>query len=63
MESPVATERAFACGNGTYYVAECCGTFIVQKQGWFGRSFVAYARAEAIGRIEADAHCWMVRAA
>lgn len=65
MEAPVAAERAFTCGTGKYYVTECCGTFIVQKQGWFGRSFVGYARdvAEAIARIESDAQCWTVRAA
>ena len=65
MEALVAAERAFTCGTGKYYVTECCGTFIVQKQGWFGRSFVGYARdvAEAIARIESDAHCWTVRAA
>jgi hypothetical protein len=65
MEVPVAAQHAFTCGAGKYYVTECHGYFIVQKQGWFGRSFVSYARdlAEAITRIESDAHCWTVRAA
>lgn len=65
MEVPVAAQHAFTCGTGKYYVTECHGHFIVQKQGWFGRSFVSYARdlAEAIARIESDAHCWTVRAA
>lgn len=61
----MATERAFTCGTGKYYVTECNGTFVVQKQGWFGRTFVGYGHdlAEAILRIETDAHCWTVRAA
>jgi hypothetical protein len=65
MEIPVAAQHAFTCGTGKYYVTERHGYFIVQKQGWFGRSFVSYARdlAEAIARIESDAHCWTVRAA
>lgn len=65
MEVPVAAERAFTCGTGKYFVTECSGYFIVQKQGWFGRSFVSYARdlAEAIACIEANAHCWTIHAA
>lgn len=61
----MAAERAFSCGAGKYYVTERSGTLIVQKQGWFARSFVCYASdlAEAITRIEADAHCWVIRAA
>lgn len=61
----MAAERAFTCGTGKYFVTECCGYFIVQKQDWFGRSFISYAHdlAEAITRIEADAHCWTIRAA
>lgn len=61
----MATERAFTCGDGRYYVTESHGTFIVHKQGWFGRSYVCYAHdlGEAITRIEADAHCWIIRAA
>jgi hypothetical protein len=60
-----AAERAFICGNNKYYVAEDHGTFIVQRQDWFGRTFITYARnlAEAITRIETDAHCWQIRAA
>lgn len=58
-------ERTFSCGNSKYYVVECCGTYIVQRQGWLGRTFVTYARslAEAIARIETDARCWQIRAA
>ena len=58
-------ERSFSCGNSKYYVAESHGYFIVQRQDWLGRTFIAYARslAEAIARIEADAHCWQIRAA
>jgi hypothetical protein len=65
MEAPVPAERAFTCGTGKYFVTERSGTFIVQKQDWSGKSFVAYARdlAEAIALIEADAHCWTVRPA
>lgn len=61
----MASERAFSCGNNKYYVVEDHGTFIVQRQSWFGRTFVTYARnlAEAIVRIETDAHCWKIRAA
>lgn len=61
----MAAERAFTCGSGKYFVTECCGYFIVQKQSWFGRSFVSYARdlTEAIARIETDAHCWTIRTA
>lgn len=61
----MAAERAFTCGTGKYFVTECRGTFIVQKQNLFGKSFVAYAHdlAEAIARIETDAHCWTVRTA
>jgi hypothetical protein len=57
-------ERAFSCGNNKYYVVECHGYFIVQRQDWLGRSFITYARsiAEAILRIEADARCWRIRA-
>lgn len=64
-EVPMASERAFTCGNSKYYVVEYYSTFIVQRQDWFGRAFVTYARdlAEAIARIEADAHCWQIRAA
>ncbi len=61
----MVAERAFTYGSGKYYVTERCGTLIVEKQGWFARSFVCYARdlAEAIMRIETDAHCWVIRAA
>lgn len=61
----MAAEHVFTCGTGKYYVTDRGGTLIVQKQGWFGRSFVCYARdlAEAIARIESDAHCWVIRAA
>jgi hypothetical protein len=61
----MASERAFSCGNSKYYVVECHGTFIVQRQGWLDRTFIAYADslAEAIARIEADAHSWQIRAA
>jgi hypothetical protein len=61
----MASERAFICGNSKYYVVECYGTFIVQRQDWLGRAFITYARnlAEAIARIEADAHSWQIRAA
>lgn len=61
----MAAEHAFTCGTSTYFVTECCSYFVVQKQSWFGRSFVSYARdlAEAIARIETDAHCWTIRAA
>jgi hypothetical protein len=46
-------------------VVESHGYFIVQRQDWLGRTFITYARslAEAIARIEADAHCWRIRAA
>jgi hypothetical protein len=58
-------ERGFSCGNSKYYVVESHGDFIVQRQDWLGRTFITYARslAEAIARIEADAHCWRIRAA
>jgi hypothetical protein len=58
-------ERAFSCGNNKYYVVECHGYFIVQRQDWLGRTFITYAStlAEAVVRIEADAHCWRIRAA
>ena len=61
----MASERAFICGNSKYYVVEHHGTLIVQRQNWLGRSFITYAHnlAEAIARIEADAHCWQIRAA
>jgi hypothetical protein len=65
MEASVAAERAFTCGNGKYYVVEQSGYLIVQRQDWLGRTFINYARnlAEAIARIEADAHCWQIQAA
>ena len=58
-------ERAFSCGNSKYYVVESHGYFIVQRQDWLGRTFLTYAHslAEAIARIEADAHCWRIGAA
>jgi hypothetical protein len=64
-EAPVAAERAFNCGNNKYYVVECYGYFIVQRQDWLGRTFISYAHslAEAIGCIEADARCWQIRVA
>jgi hypothetical protein len=65
METSVAAERAFTCGNGKYYVVEQSGYLIVQRQDWLGRTFINYARnlAEAIACIEADAHCWQIQAA
>lgn len=64
-EASVAAERAFTCGSSKYYVVEQHGYLIVQRQDWLGRSFIDYAHslAEAIARIEADAHCWQIRAA
>jgi hypothetical protein len=64
-EVQMASERAFICGNSKYFVVEHHGTFIVQRQNWLGRTFIAYAHnlAEAIACIEADAHCWQIRAA
>jgi hypothetical protein len=64
-EASVAAERAFTCGSSKYYVVEQHGYLIVQRQDWLGRTFVDYAHslAEAIARIEADAHCWQIRAA
>jgi hypothetical protein len=64
-EAPMASERAFSCGNSTYYVVESYGRFKVQRQGWLGRIFLGYAvsLAEAIARIEADAKCWQIRLA
>ena len=61
----MASERAFTCGNGKYYVVEQHGYLIVQRQDWLGRTFIGYAGdvAEAIKRIEADARCWQIRAA
>jgi len=61
----VVAERAFTCGNSKYYVAERYGYYVVQRQDWLGRSFVAYARdlAQAIAAIETDARCWQIRAA
>jgi hypothetical protein len=63
-EAPMA-ERAFSCGNSTYYVAESYGRFKVQRQGWLGRIFLGYVvdLAEAIALIEADAKCWQIRPA
>ncbi len=65
MEASVPAERAFTCGNGKYYVLEQHGYLIVQRQDWLGRTFIDHARnlAEAIARIEADAHCWQIQAA
>ena len=61
----MAEERAFSCGSGKYYVTERSGYFIVQKQEWVGKSFVAYAHdlGEAVACIERDAGCWSIRAA
>lgn len=61
----MAAERAFSCGKSKYYVTEHSGYFAVHRQDWLGRTFIGYARnlAEAITRIETDAHCWQVRAA
>lgn len=61
----MSSERAFSCGNNTYYATECHGRLIVQRQDWLGRTFVGYACdiGEAIARIEADARCWQIRAA
>ena len=61
----MASERAFTCGNGKYYVVEHHGQLTVQRQDWLGRTFIGYARdlGEAIKRIETDARCWQIRAA
>ena len=61
----MAAERAFTCGNKKYYVAERYGYFVVHRQDWLSRSFIAYARslAEAIAQIETDARCWQIHAA
>ncbi len=58
-------ERVFTCGNSKYYVVPCNGHFIVQRQGWLGRTFITYTRdlAEAVARIETDARCWEIKAA
>jgi hypothetical protein len=64
-EASVVAERAFTCGKAKYYVVEQHGHLIVQRQDWLGRTFIGYAAdvAEAIRRIEGDAHCWEVQAA
>lgn len=64
-EAPMASERAFSCGNNTYYVVESYDRFKVQRQGWLGRIFLGYVvnLAEAIALIEADAKCWRIRLA
>lgn len=61
----MASERAFSCGNNTYYVVESYDRFKVQRQGWLGRIFLGYVvnLAEAIALIEADAKCWRIRLA
>ena len=61
----MASERAFTCGNSKYYVVEQHGHLMVERQDWLGRTFIAFARdlKDAIGRIEADAQCWQIRAA
>lgn len=61
----MATERVFSCGNSTYYVVQWYSYFMVYRQGWLGRIFVGYARnlADAVARIERDAHCWQIKAA
>ena len=58
-------ERAFICGNNKYYVVACHGYFVVQRQDWFHRSFIDYARdlAEAITLIELDARSSQIKAA
>ncbi len=61
----MASERAFSCGNSTYYVVEGYGRHTVRRQDWVGRTFISYARdlAEAIALIEADAKSYRIRAA
>jgi len=64
-EASVASQRAFTCGNSTYYVTEQHGYLVVERQDWLGRTFIAFAGslAEAIRRIEGDARCWQIQAA
>jgi hypothetical protein len=61
----VAWQRTFTCGSSKYYVVEQHGYLIVQRQDWFDRTFIGFARnlAEAIVRIEADSRCWQIQAA
>lgn len=61
----MASERAFTCGNSTYYVTEQHGYLMVERQDWLGRSFIAFADslADAIRRIAVDARCWQIEAA
>ena len=61
----MASERAYTCGNNLYYVVEGYGRLIVQRQGWFVRTFIGYARdfAEATALIRADARSSRLRAA
>jgi hypothetical protein len=57
--------RAFSCGNSKYYVVERGGFYVVQRQDWLSRTFIAYAHdpAEAMTLIQRDARSSRIRAA
>lgn len=40
----MASEHAFKCGNSKYYVINYFGYLMVQRQDWFARSFIGFAR-------------------
>lgn len=53
----MASEHAVSCGNNRYYIITYFGCFIVQRQDWFERTFVGFARdiAAAMALIHKDA--------
>ena len=61
----MAAERALSCGNSKYHMVEAYGYFVVQRQDWFGRTFIGYARdmGEAMALIRSDARSSNIRAA
>lgn len=61
----MTTERAFSCGNSKYYVAAYFGYFMVERQDWFWRTHIGFARdlAGAMTLIHRDAKAGRIRAA
>jgi hypothetical protein len=61
----MTAERVFRCGISKYYAVVCHGYLIVQRQGWFERTFIGYARnlGEAVALIKSDARSSRIRAA
>jgi len=60
----VTGKRAFRCGNSLYHVSECHGYLLVERQGFFGNTFIGFASnlPSALSMIRRDAksvRLWM----